>query len=153
MPTYVECEVPTLVGAEVMEALGDAMLEALELGAAELSIVLTDDARIRELNASYREEDKATDVLAFPMDLGDGAAGDQPGTGGETLLGDVVISIPTAARQAAQAGHSLAVEVRFLLAHGLLHLVGYDHRDAAEKAAMDARTALLVAQSAKKTAI
>src|SRR5687768_13034328 len=95
------------------------MLRTLELPAAELSLLLTDDAGIRILNREHRKKDKATDVLAFPMAEG---ALDRHG-----LLGDVVISLETAQRQADARHRPLIEEVRFLLAHGLLHLVGYDH--------------------------
>jgi probable rRNA maturation factor len=103
----------------LVERRARAMLVALGLPDAEWSIVLTGDARVRELNRVYRKKDKPTDVLAFPQD-------------DATLLGDVVVSVPTAARQAAAAGHALAAEVTMLLAHGLLHLRGWDH-DTVEK--------------------
>ncbi len=151
MPTFVACEVDTLVGVESVAQLADEMLAALGLGAAELSVVLTHDAGIHRLNAEHRGEDRPTDVLAFPMDFGDVDVREPAAPGvGEPLLGDVVISVPMALRQARGAGHSLAVELRFLLAHGLLHLVGHDHRDAAEKAEMDQETARLVAATEKK---
>jgi len=151
MPTFVACEVDTLVGADAVTALADRMLAALGLGAAELSVVLTDDAGIHRLNVEHRGEDRPTDVLAFPMDFGDQDAREPAAPGvGEPLLGDVVISVPTALRQARRAGHSLAEELRFLLAHGLLHLVGYDHRDAQEKAEMDRETTRLVVATEKK---
>jgi len=151
VPTFVTCEVDTLAGVEAVRVIADAMLVALGLGAAELSVVLTDDASIRRLNAEHRGEDRSTDVLAFPMDFDGsaptGAVALGPGT---SLLGDVVISVPTARRQACAAEHSLAVELRFLLAHGLLHLIGHDHHAPAEKAEMDQETARLVAVDEKK---
>lgn len=76
-------------------------------------MLLTDDSAIRDLNRRYRGVDAATDVLAFP----------QPG---DALLGDVVISVETARRQAAQRRHSLDQELGILLAHGVLHLMGWD---------------------------
>ena len=82
----------------------------------ELSVVLSSDAYIRGLNCDWRGKDAATDVLSFPQ--GDGAGG---------LLGDLVISIETAERQAAERRHSLQTEMRVLMVHGLLHLLGYDH--------------------------
>jgi probable rRNA maturation factor len=151
VPTFIACEVDTLVGVEAVCDLADAMLVSLGLGAAELSLVLTDDEGICRLNAEHRGQDRPTDVLAFPMDLaGDEVLEAAAPRVGEQLLGDVVISVPTALRQARAAGHSLAVELRFLLAHGLLHLIGYDHHDSAEKAEMDRETARLVAGSEKK---
>ena len=115
------------------------MLIALRMPDAELSILLCDDATIHELNRDYRNKDRPTDVLAFAM---------REGEGGElhpSLLGDVVISIETARRQAREHGRSIAAEVTQLLAHGLLHLLGYDHRTDEEDRVMRARTDVLFA--------
>jgi probable rRNA maturation factor len=117
----------------------EAMLESLDLADAELSILLCDDGTIRKLNRRYRKKDKATDVLAFPMQEGPGPAA-QPG-----LLGDVVISLPTATRQAAEHDRPIIQEVTFLLAHGLLHLLGYDHANRREEQDMKAQTEGLLA--------
>jgi len=117
----------------------EAMLESLDLADAELSILLCDDGTIRKLNRRYRKKNKATDVLAFPMQEGPGPAA-QPG-----LLGDVVISLPTATRQAAEHDRPIIQEVTFLLAHGLLHLLGYDHANRREVQDMKARTEGLLA--------
>jgi rRNA maturation RNase YbeY len=87
----------------------------------ELSVALVGDEAIRGLNARYRRIDRSTDVLAFAQ-----REGEDPTLGGP-LLGDVVISIDTAARQARGKQTTLAEEVRVLLAHGILHLLGYDH--------------------------
>ncbi len=113
------------------------MLTALELGRCELSVLLTNDREIQELNRLHRDKDKPTDVLSFPLD-------DEPGSEGTRWLGDVVISIDTAARQALGRKRGLVEEVRFLLAHGILHLIGYDHATKAEKREMDAMTRRLV---------
>ncbi|MBW2375729.1 MAG: rRNA maturation RNase YbeY [Deltaproteobacteria bacterium] len=117
----------------------EAMLDSLDLADAELSILLCDDGTIRKLNRRYRKKNKATDVLAFPMQEGSGPAA-QPG-----LLGDVVISLPTATRQAAEHDRPIIQEVTFLLAHGLLHLLGYDHANRREEQDMKARTEGLLA--------
>ena len=114
------------------------MLDALDLGDSELSILLCDDDTIRGLNRRYRKQDKATDVLAFPMHEGPGPA---PQT---ELLGDVVISLPTATRQARERDRPIVEEVTFLLAHGLLHLCGYDHATKREEREMKARTVELL---------
>jgi probable rRNA maturation factor len=87
----------------------------------QVSVVLVGDRRIRELNRTYRFKDRATDVLAFPQDGGPPLADHPP------LLGDVVISVETAARQAARYRRPLERELDLLLVHGLLHLAGYDH--------------------------
>jgi probable rRNA maturation factor len=117
----------------------EAMLASLGIDDAELSILLCDDVTIRELNRQYRNQNKDTDVLAFPMREGPGPRS-LPG-----LLGDVVISLPTAARQAAQRDRPIVQEVTFLLAHGLLHLLGYDHQTRSEEREMTARAEDLVA--------
>ena len=85
----------------------------------ELSVALTDDSGIKALNRTWREKDSPTDVLSFPQDV-------------EGLLGDLVISLETARRQAATHGHPLSDELRILLVHGFLHLCGYDHEESAE---------------------
>lgn len=92
----------------------------LDLDAFECSILVTDDARMQALNAQYRNKDKTTDVLSFPSDL-------PLGYDGPRHLGDIVISLPQAQRQADELGQSLVRELQFLLLHGVLHLLGYDH--------------------------
>jgi probable rRNA maturation factor len=124
------------VAPGLVRRLGDAMLRELELPAAELSVLLTDDPSIQVLNRDHRHKDRPTDVLAFPMSEG---AADRP-----QILGDVVISLDTAERQAVSRRRPLIEEVRFLLAHGLLHLVGYDHGNPAEKKRMASVTRRLV---------
>ncbi len=96
---------------------------------AELSIILTDDARLRELNLNYLNVDAPTDVLSFP------ASETDPETGAR-YIGDILISIPRAQSQAAAAGHPLEAEVQLLVVHGVLHLLGHDHARAKEKARM-----------------
>jgi probable rRNA maturation factor len=118
------------------------MLHFLERDSAELSILLTDDAYIRTLNREHRGKDRPTDVLAFPQE---GEAGETPELAAPgQLLGDVVISLDTAERQARSRRRALLDEVSFLLAHGILHLVGYDHQDDAEEARMNAMTQQLM---------
>ncbi len=145
MPTVVRVERvgrPRLARAEV-ERWANLMLAELGLDRAELSVLLTGDDLMRELNRSYRHQHRPTDVLAFAMDESRPRVGPR-------LLGDIVISLETAGRQAKKARHSLAREVTTLLAHGLLHLVGYDHLTEAEKGAMDAQTELLVAHASRR---
>ena len=104
---------------------GRTLLQTLGRKDAELSVVIGDDAFIAELNQQWRAKDGPTDVLSFPQDGADGP-----------LLGDVVISVETAARQAADQGHDLDTELQVLLVHGLCHLLGHDHHDLEETAAM-----------------
>ncbi|HLO16483.1 MAG TPA: rRNA maturation RNase YbeY [Anaerolineales bacterium] len=96
---------------------------------AELSIILTDDARLHELNLNYLGINAPTDVLSFP------ASETDPETG-VPYLGDILISVPRAQAQADAAGHPLEAEVQLLVVHGVLHLLGYDHAQAEEKAHM-----------------
>jgi probable rRNA maturation factor len=124
------------VPSRLVARLGDAMLARLKLPDAELSVLLTDDRAIHALNRDHRQKDKPTDVLAFAMDE---SVPDPAG-----ILGDVVISLDTAERQARARQRPLIEEVRFLLAHGVLHLVGYDHAEPAEKREMVAMTRQLV---------
>jgi len=131
---------PALLPAAIRR-IADAMLIELELQNAELSVLLTNDSEIHALNLQHRQKDKPTDVLSFPLDEGGGADGAVSGT---RVLGDVVISLDTAARQARGRKRELLPEVRFLLAHGILHLLGYDHGNPGEKREMDALTRRLV---------
>lgn len=94
---------------------------------AEISVSFTDNEGIRELNASYRHKDAATDVLSFPMDE-DGNYDVNEETGA-VILGDVVISMERAVEQARMYGHSLEREIGFLTVHSMLHLLGYDHEE------------------------
>jgi probable rRNA maturation factor len=92
-----------------------------------VTVAIVSDARVRALNRQYRRKDKATDVLSFP-------------SGERGYLGDVVIAAGVAARQAHEAGHTLATELRVLALHGLLHLLGYDHeRDDGRMARLERR--------------
>ncbi len=92
---------------------------------AELSILLTDDAAVQELNRQYRNTDAPTDVLSFAQAEGDTFA--HPDAASALMLGDIIISIDTARRQAAEYAVTLQDEVAHLLVHGILHLLGYDH--------------------------
>ena len=100
-----------------------------DLANADMSIVLTDDAQLHELNREYLGIDAPTDVLSFPSDEED------PETGAP-YLGDILISIPRAKQQAEAAGHPVEAEVQLLVVHGTLHLLGHDHAEAEEKARM-----------------
>jgi probable rRNA maturation factor len=122
---------PSLETALAPEALERAALAVLSHQSidGDLAIVLTDDAQLRELNRDYLAIDAPTDVLSFP------ASETDPETG-RRYLGDILISVPHAEEQARAAGHSLEAEAQLLTVHGTLHLLGYDHAGAAEKARM-----------------
>jgi probable rRNA maturation factor len=120
--------------ARPLASLARTFLERLDLHGCELSLSLVGDRAIRRLNRTWRKKDKATDVLSFP-------AGELPkGTPGPRQLGDVVISLDTAKRQAKEYGRTLESEMARYLAHGLLHLLGHDHErpyDARKMAALE----------------
>jgi len=102
------------------------VLRSVEAEPEELSIAFVDDEAMRELNRRFRRKNKTTDVLTFP--------GDAP------LLGEIVISVDQARRQATDEKHSLATEVRYLILHGILHALGYDHeKDDGEMNALELR--------------
>ena len=104
---------------------------------AELSLVLSDDAAIQELNKTYRGFDKPTNVLSFPSHI-------LPGAGLPVLLGDVVLSYETVCAQAAAQGKTLEHHAQHLTVHGVLHLLGYDHQDEAEAAEMESLEVMLL---------
>lgn len=106
---------------------------------ADLSIVLTDDRHLHELNLDYLGVDSPTDVLSFP------AAEIDPETE-DLYLGDIAISIPRATQQAQNAGHNVEAEMQLLVVHGVLHLLGYDHATNEEKSVMWAEQAKVLEQ-------
>ena len=96
---------------------------------ADLTVVLTDDEQLRQLNFQFLGIDAPTDVLSFP-------AGDTDQDTNAFYLGDILISVPRAQVQAIEGGHSIQEELQLLVVHGVLHLLGYDHAEQADKAAM-----------------
>ena len=99
----------------------------------ELSIVFGSDSLLQELNRTYRHKDRATNVLAFPQ------YPSYEGEPGSAMLGDVIVSLPTAVREACALRQSLEARVVYLLLHGILHLLGYDHEhSAAQRRRMEA---------------
>jgi probable rRNA maturation factor len=133
---------PDVASDLVEKAAGAALRHASareDLEHTDLTIVLTDDARLHELNRDYLGVDAPTDVLSFPADQTD------PETGSR-YLGDILISVPRAGEQALGAGHPVAAEVQLLVVHGILHLLGHDHAAADEKARMWQAQAEILAQ-------
>ncbi len=109
--------------------------ELFGVSGAEVSITLTDNAYIHTLNKEYRGMDRPTDVLSFAL-----REGEEPEiTGGPEadILGDIVLSVERAEEQAAEYGHSLRREIAFLTVHGMLHLLGYDHIEEADRLEME----------------
>jgi len=103
------------------------ILKNLNLDNVEISISLVDDETMRNLNREWRGKDKTTDVLSFPME-------DEFGISKYRLLGDVIISLPFAEKQAKEIGYTIEEEIIRLLTHGILHLLGYDHETSEEDA-------------------
>ena len=120
-----------LVSAKMIERAASAANAALmhQSAKGDITVVLTDDESLRELNREYLGIDAPTDVLSFP------ASETDPETGA-AYLGDILISIPQADAQAKSANHPLESEVQLLVVHGVLHLLGYDHAEAKEKSKM-----------------
>jgi probable rRNA maturation factor len=128
--------------AEILRRIR-AMIRVLQLSKMDVSFVLTDDKRIHQLNKIYRKKDRPTDVLAFAMR--EGRFAELAGS----VLGDVIVSVPTARKQALSNGASVMEEVTMLLAHGLLHLLGWDHDTPAKDRRMRAETARLCAVASR----
>ena len=124
-----------------IKAAARAVLEAEQVeGPWELSVLLTDDEGIHAINKEFRDVDKPTDVLSFPM-------GDTDPETGRLLLGDMVLNAAQAEKQGIEFGHGADHEISYLTVHSVLHLLGYDHVDEGEmKKAMRAREKAIMAQ-------
>ena len=118
------------------------LAEALRLAGqpenSQLSVTFVDDARIQALNLEYRGKDRPTDVLSFPLMEAQELA-EVPVEAIPRMLGDIVVSVETARRQATEYGHAMDREIGFLLVHGLLHLLGEDHETPGQDARMRER--------------
>ena len=130
-----EDDFPSPISTSTWESWFYQWLETLEselppAGSYELSLRFTEDTEIQALNAKYRYKDQPTDVLAFAaLEVNSPQLPAQIQLSMPLYLGDIVISVDTAIRQAQQQGHSLRVELGWLATHGLLHLLGWDHPD------------------------
>lgn len=132
------------ISCTIVKRIANRMLHALDYSDAELSVLLCDDTVIQHLNFQYRKLDKPTDVLSFSMQEG------EPIAGSPLILGDIVISLPTAKKQADMRHSTLLDELTVLLAHGLLHLLGFDHQTASQERIMKAKVDILVATASGK---
>lgn len=124
-----------------MERVAQKSLELADrwgFSEAEVSITFVDDAQITNLNRDHRGLDQPTDVLSFSQLEGEELAALPEGE--PVLLGDIVVNLERCVAQAADYGHSFERELGFLVAHGMLHLLGYDHQTEEDEAAMMART-------------
>jgi probable rRNA maturation factor len=134
-----------LLKARRLRQIAAAVLAAEGVGpGVKLSLVFTSDNTVKELNRQYRGQDKTTDVLAFP--LGEDSAAFVSPPGAAAHLGEVIISYPQASRQAKEAGHTPEKELALLIIHGVLHILGYDHRRAAQAQRMRAREQAILGQ-------
>ena len=120
-----EVRIPTGVRMLVRRCCTAVLVQEEFDGAAEVSVTFVDDEEIHKLNKQFRNIDRSTDVLSFP--LGENGVYDINHDTGAKMLGDIVISIPHAIDQADRYGHSLQREIGFLTVHSMLHLLGYDH--------------------------
>jgi probable rRNA maturation factor len=130
-----------LVDGDRIESISVMVLDAEGQAPAELGVLVTDDDAIRDLNREYAGDDEATDVLAFSLREGEEFVSPDD----VERLGEVIISFPTAQRQAEEAGRAVEEEVAHLLVHGILHLLGYDHVKEDEERVMRAREDALLA--------
>ena len=128
------------VAEELLRQVVGSVLQAEEVDiTTELSMLITDDETMRQLNLTYRQIDQTTDVLSFAFQEDEDFPSHPEGI---TQLGEVIISLPQAERQAGEQGHSLEKELTVLTVHGVLHLLGYDHEtdeQEVEMSAMEAR--------------
>ena len=140
-----------LLAAELEDAILRAAAEALKYEAfdenCEISVSIVDNEEIRQINKQFRNIDRATDVLSFPMLTFEGEEEADRNENGEIILGDIIISLERAREQAEEYGHSLKREVAFLTAHSMLHLLGYDHMEPEEEAEMFRRQREILLQA------
>lgn len=136
---------PHHVSVAAVRNRAQRMLHAIGRNEAEISILLVDEQTIRELNRRYRDLNKPTDVLSFSLRQGEfcSFAGD--------LLGDVVVCVPIARRQARRVGHTTLDEITLLIAHGLLHLAGFDHDNRRTERRMNREVRRLVCLAIEST--
>lgn len=134
------CQEAVAFSEEYVKTCKTALSEALKSEGhdfdAEVNLIFTDDAEIREINRENRGIDRATDVLSFPMLVaknGELTISPFDVVDGKVILGDIVISLERAKAQAEQYGHSIFREIGFLAVHSMLHLLGYDHEDGEEE--------------------
>ena len=127
-----------LFSEEIQEnvcAAAEKTAELYGVPTAEVSITLTNNAHIHELNRRYRQIDRPTDVLSFA--LNEGIEPEIVGGPAINVLGDIIISVERAEQQASEYGHSVRREMAFLTVHGMLHLLGYDHIEEADRLEME----------------
>ncbi|HQN42996.1 MAG TPA: rRNA maturation RNase YbeY [Anaerolineaceae bacterium] len=117
------------VSATKLKQAAKAAMKHQKSEKSDLTLVITDDNEIQELNRTYLDNDSPTDVLSF-------SSGELDPINGRLYLGDIIISFPRARQQSEAAGHPVENEMQLLVVHGVLHLLGHDHADDVEKARM-----------------
>lgn len=127
--TYFDEGYENIISEETIIHAGEIILSFCQITSGDLTIRISGDEEIWELNKQFLGIDSATDVLSFPTDEFDPDEQTQ-------YLGDIIISLPTAESQAMKSGHTLKAEIELLTIHGILHLLGYDHTTQEEKSAM-----------------
>ena len=127
---------------ELITKVVDKVLEMHQQKESEVSVTFVDDQYIHQLNLDYRGVDRPTDVLSFALDEGE----EMPQVATEHILGDIIISLETAKRQAEEYNHPLGREIAFLTVHGALHLLGYDHQTAEDTKLMREKEELVLTQ-------
>lgn len=152
MTFYVENETEEIFDFDIEKLIEELSLKVIEsenvpFKDISLNVTFTDDETIKEINKEFRDIDKSTDVLSFPsVDFESPAdfshiKGDEPDyfdpDTGELILGDIMISLEHAHKQADEYGHSFRREIAFLITHSLLHLIGYDHMEEDERIIME----------------
>ncbi len=125
----------TRIAADWLTGIARITLEMERTPSCQLSVVVTGDKQIRELNREFAGEDRSTDVLSFSLREGETFVAPDD----TDRLGEVIVSFETAARQAEEAGHHVEDEVAHLLVHGVLHMLGYDHIEPPDETKMRSR--------------
>jgi probable rRNA maturation factor len=142
-----------LVKAAALEDLLVGALADLRLPAANVNCRLANPLEVRRLNRKFADHDETTDVLAFPAVAAEGNGDFRVPPSETNFMGDIVISVATAAEQAQLAGVDAAAELRLLAVHGLLHLVGHDHNEPDGAARMTSTTRRLLSRDARRRGV
>jgi probable rRNA maturation factor len=149
MPVWIECQQRTLkVSVAALKKMLESCLKRVGLPKAEVAVLITDDKVIKRLNHQYRQKNQPTDVLSFSMR--EVRQPKDPLPPHPEVLGDLVVSLETVARQAQSRKTTLQAELEFICVHGLLHLLGYDHKNRMQELRMNALQATLLAACRQK---
>ncbi|WP_304507322.1 rRNA maturation RNase YbeY [Anaerotignum sp.] len=143
MTILIDNRTEEVLSLELSNAIEKLIYESLQYEGfekpCEVSVSIVDNEEIRQINKQFRDIDRATDVLSFPLLTFEDGERSDVNEKGEILLGDIIISLERAKEQAKEYGHSLKREIAFLTAHSMLHLLGYDHMEEEEEKEMFAK--------------